>query len=480
MHVFGSERGILATPTRCGTYSVDSTFAPWNDTLPEQTSKQFFTIDSGPDGSPCPGAVRPFSPGFQAGVADKTAGVHAPFSLELTRSDGEQNLAGLNVTTPPGLAATLKGIPYCPEVAIGRLSDFAYLGMTELSSSSCPAASRVGSVIAGAGAGTRPVHVSGSVYLAGPYRGAPLSFLFVIPAVSGPYDLGNVVVRVGIQVDPVTARVTTISDPLPQIVAGIPLRTRSIQVMLDRPGFTLNPTNCDPSTVEATVSGDEGSVVHLSRRLQVANCSSLTYGPELSLKLSGGVQRRGHPAIRAELKTSPGEANSRMVSVTLPKGELLDNAHIGTVCTRVQFAARSCPSGSELGSAEATTPLLDEPLKGRVFLRSSSNKLPDLAVDLRGQIDIELAGRIDSVSGRLRTTFESLPDAPVSAFVLKLKGGARGLLQNTSSLCGTSKSASVRMTGQNGAKLRSKTKLQVSCGGGARHKRSVRRAREAA
>jgi hypothetical protein len=166
--------------------------------------------------------------------------------------------------------------------------------------------------------------------------------------------------------------------------------------------------------------------------------------------------------------------------VTLPQGELLDNAHIGTVCTRPRFAAHTCPSGSELGSAEATTPLLDEPLKGKVFLRSSTNKLPDLAVDLRGQIDIELVGRIDSVSGRLRTTFESLPDAPVDTFVLNLKGGAKGLLQNTNNLCGSTKKAMVQMTGQNGAKVRSKPKLQVSCGSKGRHKRGVHRAREGA
>jgi hypothetical protein len=202
----------------------------------------------------------------------------------------------------------------------------------------------------------------------------------------------------------------------------------------------------------------------------------LPYEPKLTLRLTGGVNRRGHPAIRALLKTNPGEANSRFISVTLPRGELLDNSHIGTVCTRIDFAKNTCPPGSRVGQAEVTTPLLDQPLKGSIYLRSSSHDLPDLALDLEGQIDIEAAGRIDSVRGGLRTTFETVPDVPVSEIVFDLAGGAKGLLQNSKDLCGSGKKARVKMIAQSGVSLLTGSKLQVACGSNGRAKRHGREA----
>jgi hypothetical protein len=465
LHYFGSERGLIGTPERCGTYSVDSTFVPWNDALPDQGSSQFFSIDSGPGGSPCPTGPRPFAPGFEAGVSDKTAAARSPLTLALRRVDGDQNLTGLEVKTPPGFSAILKGIPYCPDAAIERLDDVAYGGVTEQLSSLCPVSSQVGTAIAGAGAGSRPVYVKGKVYLAGPYRGAPLSLVVVVPAVSGPYDLGNVVVRAAVKVDPITAQVTTVSDPLPQIREGVPLRTRFVRVDLDRPNFAINPTNCDPFSVDATIRGDEGASASRSSIFQITNCVDLLYGPKLTLRLTGGVNRRGHPAIHAVFKAAPGEANSRKVSVALPPGELLDNAHIGAICTRVAFAANACPEGSRIGTARVTTPLLDEPLTGAVYLRSSNNELPDIALDLKGQINFALAGRIDTTKGgALRTAFDSVPDVPVSSVVLNLAGGAKGLLINSKSLCGKPKAATVKLTGQNGVHRQTKVKLQTPCG----------------
>jgi hypothetical protein len=464
LHVFGGERGLLATPTQCGTYPVKTTFTPWDDALPEQTSTQFFTIDSGPGGDPCPPSSRPFAPSMSAGVIDSTAGAHTDFSLRVDRADGDQTLAGLAVTTPPGFSATLKGIPYCPQAAIDRLSLRSYSGLAEQASPACPAASQIGMVSADAGAGSKPGNNPGKVYLAGPYKGAPLSLLVVIPATAGPYDLGVVPIRTAIEVDPLTARVTAVSDPLPQILEGIPLRTRKVFVDLDRKSFVLNPTNCDRLSVDATVTGDQGASVALSNPFQVANCADLDYGPKLRLKLTGGIERRGHPAIHAVLTAASGEANSRRISVTLPKGELLDNGHIGTVCTRVAFAKKTCPDSSRLGRAEVVTPLLDQPLSGNAYLRSSSHELPDLVLDLDGQIHVEAVGRIDSVNARLRTTFEAIPDVPVSRITLDLLGGSKGLLQNSESLCAAPKRATVRMIGQNGRALTRHPKLQIPCG----------------
>jgi hypothetical protein len=295
----------------------------------------------------------------------------------------------------------------------------------------------------------------------------------VVPAVSGPYDLGNAVVRAAVSVDPATAQVSATTDSLPQILGGIPLRIRSIRVELDRPEFALTPTNCEPLATTASVEGTEGASAPESSPYQVGNCAELGFAPKLGLRLTGGLNRLGHPAIHSTVTTKPGEANIKRVSVALPPGELLDNSHLGTPCTRVQFSAENCPAESVIGTAEAVTPLLDKPLKGNVYLRvNPAHELPDLVADLRGQIDIELAGKIDTVNhGSLRTTFENVPDAPVTSFKLDLAGGKKGLLQNEHKLCGAANRAAVKMTGQNAAEYDTNPKLQISCGARKRAKR---------
>jgi hypothetical protein len=477
MHVFGSERGPLDTPTQCGTYEVLSEWTPWDSALSEQTSRQFFQITEGPDGTPCPNGPRPFRPGFKAVSVANTAGAHTSFWLNLTREDGEQDLAALKITTPPGLTAILKGVSYCPQASIEAAEATAALGGHQLLAPSCPASSLVGEVVGGAGSGTHPLYLPGKVYLAGPYRGSPLSFVFIVPAVSGGYDLGNVVVREGLNVDPETAQVTTAGGQLPQIFAGIPLRLRQVFVNLNRPDFALNPTNCEPLSVGGQLFGTEGGLSSTAQHFQVANCASLPFAPKLSLKLTGGVNRRGHPAIHATFTAKPGEANSASVSVALPPGELLDNAHIQSPCTRAALNANHCPAGSVLGHARAITPLLDAPLEGPVYLTTGfGHRLPDVVADLRGQFHIRLDGRVDTVNGgSLRTTFQSLPDAPISTFTLDLAGGAKGLLQNSQGLCATHKRATAKMAGQNGMSLTRRVPLQISCGRAGRHRRPHRR-----
>ena len=471
MHFYGSERGLLATPTQCGTYPVISTFTPWDASLGAETSTQYFTLTSGPYGAPCPEGSRPFNPHFQAASTSHTPGAHAPLSIEVTRSDGDQNLAGLTVNTPPGFLATLAGVPYCSDAAIAHAAS-GYSGLAELESPSCPAASQVGTAVTGAGAGTHPLYVSGKVYLAGPYEGAPLSLAVVTPAVSGPYDLGNVVVRVALHVDPTDAHITAISDPLPQILEGIPLRLRSVRINLDRPNFAINPTNCNPLAVNANLTGDEGALASLSEHFQVANCGSLPFSPKLTLSLAGSTKRAQNPSIRALLTTNPGEANIAYTAVTLPSTELVDNAHLRNPCTRVQFAEGStpgerCPAGSRIGFARAITPLLERPLEGPVYLRSApENKsgLPDVVAALNGQIDVALDGHLDTIHGGLRTTFETVPDAPVSKFTLTLDGGNKGLLVNSQNLCQAPKRVGETIRGQNGIAVAQSPFLQTPCG----------------
>jgi len=475
LHFFGSERGLLATPTQCGTYPVRANFTPWASELSDQSSTQFFRLQSGPEGKPCPNGARSFSPSFAAGVENNTGGAFSPFLLQLSRQDGDQFLTGLTVKTPPGFSAKLRGVPYCPEEAIARLTALGSTGVAEEASPACPAASQIGTVIAGAGAGTHPVYLYGKAYLAGPYQGAPLSMLVVLPAVSGPYDLGNVAVRVALHVDETTAQITAISDPLPQILEGIPLRTRFLRVDLNRSGFALNPTNCDPFSVQATVLGDEGASDVPSAPFQVSNCADLSFAPRFEIRTKGSTKRTGNPSLTTTITTAAGEANFSSARVVLPHSQFIDNAHIGTPCTRVQFAAGACPAGSVIGHAKATSPLLANPLEGPVYIRSSSHKLPDLVADLRGQIRIVLDARVDQVRHRTRTTFQGLPDVPVGSFSLTVFGGRHGILENSEDLCRKAQRTKVTFGGQNGRQARSNPKIEVAgCRARPRHRRHAK------
>jgi hypothetical protein len=474
LHVFGAERGLLTTPTHCGTHAVETEFEPWAAELPSQRSTQFFHIDSGPNGSPCPAPARPFAPTAVAGVTDSTGGGHSEFVLDLVRRDGDQNLAGVSVRTPQGFTAVLSGIPYCSEASLQALEQTAYLGATESAAAICPT-SQIGTTLAAAGPGSRPVSLEGRAYLAGPHGGAPLSLAIVTPAVSGPYDLGNVLVRVALHVDPQSAEIRAVSDPLPQIREGIPLRLRRVLVELDRPRFVLNPTDCTERSIAVQSTGSQGAAHSTVIPFQATNCGALGFSPRFKMALTGSTSRRGHPAIHVSLVGRPGGANFEKVQVTLPKGQLLDNSHVRTVCTRPQFAAGACPSRSRIGWAVARSPLLDAPVAGPAYLRSSSNKLPDIALSLDGQVDIEVAGRIDSVGGRLRATFVSLPDLPVSRFTLDLEGGGKGLLINSSGLCGAVKRPIVRLEGQNGKRSVLRPALSTRCSSKSKASRTHRR-----
>jgi hypothetical protein len=473
MHIFGSERGPLDTPTRCGRYEVSSEWTPWDSALSNQVSRQFFEVNEGPNGTPCPNGPRPFHPGFQAASAASTAGAHTAFSLNLTREDGEQNLSSLKVTTPPGFSATLKGVSYCPEASIAAAGSPLHTGLAEEADPSCPASSLIGEFTTAAGPGTHPLYLPGKVYLAGPYQGAPLSFVFITPAVSGGYDLGNVVIREGLDINPETAQVSTVGAPLPQIFEGIPLRLRQILVNLNRPGFALNPTNCNPFSVSAQVFGSEGAVSDASSHFQVSNCASLNFAPKLALKLSGSAKRAGHPALSATVTyPSAPYANIAKARVSLPHSEFLDQAHIGTVCTRPELAAEQCPAASVYGHAKVETPLLEKPLEGPVYLGTGyGTKLPELIAELNGQIHIILRGKVDTDKEKgIRTTFEAVPDAPVSKFTISLDGGKKGLLENSEDLCAKPQRATADFTGQNGKVDDHKILIASSCGKAKKHK----------
>jgi hypothetical protein len=465
-------RAPLINPPKCGSYAIHSELSPWSAASPANPTAEeiasgdsIYRVDSGPNGGPCPSGA--LDPKFEAGLRSATAGSKSPFVLKLSRDDGSQRFTALDVSMPAGLTAYLKGIPYCPDRVLGAISTAEETGRFELANPACPAASQVGTVQAGAGAGSYPFYAPGRAYLAGPFKGAPLSLAIVAPAVAGPFDLGNVVVRNALYIDPVTAQVTVKSEPIPTILHGLLLDLRDLRVNIDRPGFTAAPTNCEPKAIGARVSGEDGATAALSNRLQVGECAALGFKPGLSLRLFGGTKRGAHPKFRAIVKPRIGDANFASASVALPHSEFLDQAHIKTICTRVQFAAKACPAGSIYGVAEATTPLLDQPLKGPVYLRSSSHPLPDLVAALRGPdsqpIEVHLSGRIDSVKGGIRSSFDFLPDQPVSSFTLTMQGGKKGLLVNSRNLCKSVNRATAKFVGQNGKAAMLRPKLQNAC-----------------
>jgi hypothetical protein len=481
---FEGARAPLRTPQTCGesattpNFTTTTQLVPW--TSPEgatATPADSFTIAQAPGGGACAAtkAALPNAPSFEAGTASPIAGAYSPFLLRLKREDGSQELRGLNVTLPLGLTAKLAGTAECSEAQIAQAQsrNKPGEGALEKASPSCPAASQLGTVTVGAGSGPAPFYVNGTAYLAGPYKGAPLSMAIITPAVAGPFDLGSVVVRAALQLDPETAKVTVQSDPLPTILEGIPLDVRSIAVKVDRPDFTLNPTSCEVKALTAEAISTENQVANLNNRFQVGGCSNLGFKPKLSLKLGGGTKRGDHPSLTATLTYPKGNyANIAKAQVALPHSEFLDSTHIKTICTRVQFAANSCPAASIYGFAKATTPLLDKPLEGPVYLRSSSNPLPDLVVDLNGQIHVTLAGRVDSVHGGTRNSFEAVPDAPVSKFTLSLPAGKKSLLQNSTNICQGSHKATAKFTAQNGKTFEARPQLEAKCKGkGKKHKK---------
>ncbi|HWA55292.1 MAG TPA: hypothetical protein VG816_14070 [Solirubrobacterales bacterium] len=471
LHLNSGERAPLLTPPKCGSYAIHSVFTPWSESAPLVEDTRF-KVSKGPNGGACPtGSLEGVVTGR---LANPTAGATSPFELRLRREDGTQRLSSLELTMPPGLTGYLKGIPYCPDAALASISTAEGTGAKELASPSCPAASQIGSLSVGAGAGANPFYVNtAKAYLAGPYKGAPLSIAVVAPAVAGPFDLGSVVVRNAAYLNPETAVITLKADPLPTILHGIPLDLRDIRVNVDRPHFILAPTSCEAKSLDALLGGVQGQSQSLSDRFQVGGCERLGFKPKLALKLSGKTNRGAFPALRATYAARSGDANLKGLVLRFPKSEFIEQGHFRTICTRVQWAAGSgngtqCPPRSVYGHVRAFTPLLDQPLEGPVYLRSSSHQLPDVVFALRGQVNAEVAVRVDSAKGGLRTTVTEAPDVPVSKVVISMQGGQKGLFVNSRDLCSHTFRADAQFTAQNNAAADLRPAMGIRCAKGKR------------
>jgi len=463
LHLFASDRGLMATPTRCTIYRAAAHLVPWNDLLSSQDSEPSFGITSGPAGSPCPGQIRPFEPRLAAGTSNSKAGDFSSFILRLDRDDGDQFLGDLNFRLPPGFTGDLSGISYCPDSSIAAAAQ--NLGLSEKAAPSCPASSAVGTSNVAAGPGGHPFHAVGTMYLAGPFKGAPLSVVAVTPALAGPYDYGVVVVRVALHINPLTAQVFAASDTVPSVIGGIPIRMRTIQVNIDRPNFTINPTNCEPSTVDSQGIGDEGTVTDFSSYFQAVNCAALAFKPKMKVRTVGKKNNRSqNPTMKFDLTTRPGDANIRSLSVMLPKAFEIDQRHLGNICAEKELTAKECAGRTAIGKATTTTPLLDQPLSGPVYAVSGSGGLPRLAFILNGQVDLLPRADTKAVNGKLKTTVPVVPDAPIGHFSLTVFGGKNGYLANTRSICARTPLVKVSFAGQNGKQLDQNVKVKTNCG----------------
>ncbi len=507
----GGAHATLTSPPTCGPNTSTTAMTPWTGNSPATPSGDF-TLTAAPGGGGCAKTLadRPFTPDFSAGTANPQSGAFSPLHMNIARSDGNQELKGVDVTLPPGLTAKLAGVTYCSEGSLASAAGRP--GADEAADSSCPDSSRIGHADVAAGSGPSPIQIGGKVFLAGPYRGAPLSLAVITPATAGPFDLGTVVVRVALFVDERTTQVRAHSDAIPHIYGGATLDVRKVDVDLDRHNFSLNPTNCSQLSFGGNLLGggadptDSGafSAAPVSAPFEAAGCEKLGFRPKLFLRLFGATRRAKNPKLRAVLIPHTGDANIARAATILPRSLILDQGNLSKVCTRVQYAAHNCPKNSIYGYAKAFSPLLDKPLQGPIYLRSSDNTLPDLVSSLHGQVDVELDSRTDSVHGHIRNIFDIVPDVPVSKFILTLRGGRRGLLVNSRNQCphprkrahrgkrahgsaaarrqggkghkkGRKKRrgqrAIVRFKGQNGKKRNLRPRLRAPCGKHRKHRR---------
>ncbi len=474
LHFFGGPRAELATPESCGTFTVNTEMSPYSLEGSELPATPFdnFAIDEA-----CPSGA--FDPSFTAGSLNLQAGAYTPFVASFGRSDTDQELAGLSVTLPPGLSAVVAGVPQCTDAQIHA---------AETGSGECPQASQVGTVKAGVGPGPNPFFATGKVYWTGPYNGGPFGLVVVVPAVAGPFNFGTVVVRQSIRIDPATAQVTDVSDPFPTIIDGIPLRMRRVDLELNRPGFTFNPTSCEKLAFNGTIAGSPlgaprtlndtvgyatqtGATSGFSTPLQVTNCATLAFKPRFSVSTSGKPSRANGASLHVKL-TYPkapfgSQANIKSVKVELPKQLPSRLKTLQKACLAAQFQANpaGCPAASMVGHATAITPLIPVPLTGPAYFVSYGGaKFPELVIVLQGDgITLDLHGEtFISKAGITSSTFHAVPDAPVNSFELTLPQGPFSALAANGNLCKSTMKMPTAFVAQNGATIKQNTPITAT------------------
>ena len=449
-------RAPLANQLDCGPKTASGVFAPSSGT-PPVTANGGFTIGSG---AGCPA---PFEPGFGAATATPVGGAFSPFTASIARADRNQYLSRVTVKTPPGLAGMISSVEQCSDALAAQ--------------GACPASSRIGTARTSSGAGPEPFVLSGPVYLTGPYKGAPFGMVAVIRAIAGPYDLGTVVVRESIFVDPEDAHLTVISDSLPTILEGVPIRLRTIDVAIDRKDFVYNPTSCGSKEVEGTLHSTTGTAARRLASFQLAGCEKLGFTPKMSMQLIGPRQMgiRKHPGLKTRVTQPRRQANIATARVKLPLSLALDPGNARAICGFEASLRADCPANSRIGNAKAVSPALNRPLTGPVYFvqgiridpktGARIRTLPSLLAKLHGEIRVNVRGTTAVEKRKLVSTFERVPDAPVTDFELTLRGGRGGILIVTGrrGLCGRRQVTLAELSGHNAKRISSRVNMVKPC-----------------
>jgi hypothetical protein len=456
LHLAGGPRASLANPLACGTATTTSDLTPWSSPFtPDGTPASSFAVDwdgKGGAEAPCP-ASPPLTPSLSAGTVSPAAGAFSPFTFTLSRGDRQQYLSQLSVSMPPGLLAILSSVPLCGEPQAAR--------------GTCPAASEIGTATIATGAGSHPFWTTGHVFLTDSYRGAPFGLSIVTPAKAGPFNLGQVVVRSAISVDPNTTALTVTSDPLPQILDGIPLRIQTVNVTIGRPDFIFNPTNCSQQQIAATAAGSQGGLAHVSIPFAAAGCRSLPFSPKLIASTQAKTSKSNGASLVVKFALEPGQANIRSIATALPKLLPARLTTIQRACLAATFEANpaTCPPASVIGIARVRTPVLPVLFSGPVYLVSNgSAAFPDIVLILQGDgIRVDQTGAINiSRSGITSSAFANVPDVPLSSLELSLPEGPHSALTAIGSLCAKPLTMPTTIIGQNGAQVKQSAKITVS------------------
>jgi hypothetical protein len=470
----GGPQAALVTPAQCGTYTTNADFTPWSTPFaPDFPDTAAFAISEGPGGTPCSSSPLPFAPTLTAGSTSTQAGAFTGFSLLLARADGQQRIEKLQFTEPAGLSGLISQIPLCPE--------------PQASQGSCDESSKIGHAIVQSGPGSNPLTLPQPggpelpIYLTGPYKGAPFGLSIRTPIVAGPFNLGPIVTRARIEVDPSTAQITITTDPLPQIVKGVPTDIRSLYSVIDRQNFLFNPTNCNPQEFTGTATSAQGATAPLSSRFGIVGCRELPFKPRFSASTQGKFSKANGASLTVRVTAKPGEANIRKVSLRLPIALPARLTTLQKACTEAQFNTNpaGCPEGSFIGTAIARTPVLSAPLAGPAILVSHGGAaFPDVEFLLQGEgVRITLDGKTDIKKGITYSRFEAVPDAPIGSFETILPEGPHSALAANGNLCASRLVMPTELVGQNGLVISQNTKVGIT---GCAKKKSLTRAQKLA
>ena len=461
----GGPAALLANPATCGPAIGTAQLYADSGQIAQVSSEPFTVAD---EGSACP-PIAPFTPGFIAGSTSPRAGRSSPFTATVTRADGQQSLEAIDVQLPPGLVGMVKSVPRCPEL--------------QAADGACLQASEIGTATVAVGAGPLPLYLTGPMYLTGPFRGAPFGLSIVLSADVGPFDLGTEALRASIAVSPSDAHLSIESAPLPQILAGVPLRLRAVSLDIDRSGFLLNPTDCSQLAVSGALTSTEGTVEEVSSPFQLTGCRELPFAPTLSATSAANSSKASGASLQVRIASSPGQVNLAKVKVDLPRQLAARLSSLQQACRASVFHASPafCPRASIVGMGTVLTTALGSALTGPVYLvAKAGDAFPDLVVVLRGEgVAVELVGQTDIEHGVVSAAFNSVPDIPIGSFDLALPEGPHSLLAASTNLCNATLTMPVGFAGHDDAVLRTVTTVTVEGCRKAKRK-SVRRRRQPA